>query len=97
MKLDFEYEISELTGELKEADGYLHCEAIVLSNIKKHIDKNISIIFIEGYLKKLHKYFEDKAVINRGNDDCVNYGYAAGFLNTIIATPYWHSWMKTTD
>lgn len=97
MKLDFEYEVSELTGELKEADGYLDCEAIILANIKKQADKNISIIFIEGYIKRLRKYFEDKMVINKGNSDCVNYKYAAGFLNTMIATPYWQSWIKTTE
>ncbi len=39
MKIDFEYEASELTGELKSADGYLECEAMVLANIKKYIDK----------------------------------------------------------
>lgn len=91
MKIDFEFEVSELTGELSTADGYLECEAIVLANIKKHIDKNISIIFIEGYLKRLNKYFEDKTVINKGNANCANYKYAAGFLNAIITTPYWHS------
>lgn len=97
MKLDFEYEVSELTGELKEADGYLDCEVIILANIKKQVDKNISIIFIEGYIKRLYKYFEDKAVINKGSNDCVNYKYASGFLNTIISTPYWHNWIKTKD
>ncbi len=97
MKIYFEYDVSELINKLKVADVYLECEAIVLENIKKHTDKNISIIFIEGYIKKLHRYFEDKTVINKGNADCINYRYAAGFLNTIIATPYWHSWIKTSD
>lgn len=97
MKLDFDYEVSELTGELKEAEGYLDCEAIISANIKKQVDKNISTIFIEGYIKRLHKYFEDKALINMDNETSINYRYAAGFLNTIIATPYWHSWIKTTD
>ena len=45
----------------------------------------------------LQKYFEDKSVINKGNEESVNYKYAAGFLNTINNTPYWHSWGKTTD
>lgn len=97
MKLIFDDEVNELNGELKLADGYLECEAIILANIKKHVDKNIPTVFIEGYLKRLHKYFEDKEVINRGNKHCVNYKYAGGFLHTIISTPYWHSWVSTTD
>ncbi|MBS1666405.1 MAG: hypothetical protein JST58_03430 [Bacteroidetes bacterium] len=97
MKLDFDYEVNELCGDLKVADGYLDCETIILANIKRHINNNIPVSFIEGYLKKLQEYFEDKMVINRGNENCVNYRYAAGFLKTIISTPYWHSWIKTSD
>jgi hypothetical protein len=54
MKIDLEYQVSKLTSELKVADGYLECEAIVLANIKKQTDKNIAIIFIEGHLKKMN-------------------------------------------
>jgi len=97
MKINYDYEVNELTGDLKLADGYLDCETIVLANIKKHYANGISIPVIESYLKKLQIYFEDKIVINKGNADAVNYKYAAGFLNTINATPSWHSWIKNTD
>lgn len=97
MKDDFENEVIELTSELKKADGYLQCEAIILANMQKQADKNNSITFIVSCLKRLQKYFEDKAVINKGNVDCVNYKYAVGFLNTVIATPYWHSWIRATN
>lgn len=97
MKINYDYEVSELTSDLKLADGYLDCETIVLANIKKHYANGISIPVIESYLKKLQIYFEDKMVINKGNADAVKYKYAAGFLNTINTTPYWHSWIKTTD
>jgi len=93
MKIDFEYEVSQLTGELKPADGYLDCEAIVLANIKKQVATGIATPVVETYLKKLQIYFEDKMVINKGNSVAVNYKYAAGFLNTINTTPYWHNWI----
>ncbi len=95
--INFEFETKEIIGTLKLADGYLDCENVIISNIKKHVISGIEINNIEGYLKKLQKYFEDKTVINKGNKDSVNYKYAAGFLTTINATPYWHSWIKTTD
>ena len=97
MKIDFDYEVSELTRYLKSADGYLDCEKIVLANTKRQLYNRIAIHTIESYLKELQKYFEDKSVVNKGNEESVNYKYAAGFLNTINNTPYWHSWGKTTD
>jgi len=95
--INFDFETKEIIAALKLAEGYLDCENIITSNMKKHVVNDIEVNVIEGYLKKLQKYFEDKTVINRGNNDCVNYTYAAGFLNTINATPYWHSWNKTTN
>jgi len=97
MKIDFDVEASELTSELKSADGYLDCEEIILSNIKKHIAREIPTQDIQSYLKKLQIFFEDKMVINKGSEVAVNYKYGAGFLNTINITPYWHGWMNTKN
>jgi hypothetical protein len=97
MIINFDFETKGIIAELKLAHGYLDCENIITRNIKKHMVNDIEINVIEGYLKKLQKYFEDKTVINKGNDDCVNYKYAAGFLTTINATPYWHRWIKTSE
>lgn len=96
MKIDFEVELSELTTELKTTDGYLDCEHIIVSNVKKQIKKNVAIPDIENYLKNLQSYFEEKMVINNGHMDSINFRYAAGFLSTLIETPYWQSWMKTS-
>ena len=52
MKINYDYEVIELTSNLKLADGYLNCETIVLANIKKHFANEISIPVIESYLKK---------------------------------------------
>lgn len=97
MKIDFNYEVRELTEDLKSADGYLDCETIMLANIKRQLHNKIAVHTIESYLKQLQKYFEDKSVINKGNEESVNYKYAAGFLKTVNDTPYWHHWVKTTD
>ena len=80
--------------ELKNANGYLDCENIIIKNLRKHDNNRVSIMTIESYLKELLKYIEDKTVINRGNADCENYTYAAGFLRSIIATPYFERWVK---
>lgn len=85
MKIYFECEVSELTGELKSADGYLDCETIIFANVKKHLAYGIAIPVIESYLKKLQVYFECKMLINKGKAVAVNYKYAAEFLNTINA------------
>ena len=97
MKINFDYDLSALIKDLKTADGYLDYETNVLVNIKRQLYNRIAIHTIDSYLKQLKKYFEDKSVINKGNEESVNYKYAAGFLNTINNTPYWHSWGKTTD
>ena len=94
MKIDIENEICELTAVLKDAEGYLDCEHVLISNIKKQIKIGIAIPDIEHYLKKLHTCFEDRIIINKGTMASVNYRYAVGFLNSVITTPYWHSWMK---
>ncbi len=94
--INFEVETNEIITDIKKADSYLDCENVIINNIKKQVVNGIEVNNIQGYLKKLQKYIEDKSVINKGNNDCVNYRYAAGFLHTINTTPYWHSWMMAT-
>lgn len=93
-RIVFDKETKALLIELKNANGYLECEDIILNNIRKHDKNSVSNIAIESYLKKLQKYIEDKSVINKGNAKCENYIYAAGFLRSIIETPYCDSWIK---
>lgn len=95
MKINFETEAKALTSQLKAGDGYLDCEHIIIDNIKKQIHSGFAIPDIEKYLKQLRTFFEDKMVINKGNMEAVNFRYAAGFLGTVIATPFWQSWMQT--
>lgn len=96
MKINFEAEVKGLNSQLKVGDGYLDCEHIIVTNIKKQIHSGAAIPEIENYLKQLRAFFEDKVVINKGNMEAVNFRYAAGFLDTVIATPFWQSWMQTS-
>jgi hypothetical protein len=94
IRIVFDKETKAMLIELKNANGYLDCENIILKNLKKHDNNRVSIIAIESYLRKLLKYIEDKAVINKDNTECENYTYAASLLRSIIETPYWDRWIK---
>ena len=94
MMIVFDKEVKEILTELKKADGYLDCENVILTNLKKHAANGVSIAELDGYLKNLLEYVEDKTVINKGTEDYTNLIYAGGFLRTITSTPYWHSWIK---
>jgi hypothetical protein len=75
----------------------LDCEKIIVHNIKKQLangnnDENIIV-----YLKKISAWFDKKIETNQHDDDCINYRYASGFVDTLLKMPYWKSWMKTID
>lgn len=95
--IHFENETKEITGGLQKADGYLKCESLLIKNIKKHAEKGIPISSIEQYLRQLHAHFKNKAAIEAGNPAGINYVYATAFLQTVIATPYWKSWIIPTQ
>lgn len=94
MNTDFENEVKEISLQLKPADGYLECEKVIISHIKKYVTNGNAPTDIEPRLKNILKYLQDMIVINKDTTDCINYRYAAGFLKTIIDTPYWYSWIK---
>ena len=81
-------ETSAMMIQLKNANGYLECENIILKNLGEHDNNSVSMTTIESHLKHLLKYIEDKIVINKGNAHCENYRYAAGILRAVIATPH---------
>ena len=97
MIIDFDSEIIEITGKLKQVEGYLDCEKIIIHNIKKQLDNGCDDENIIVYLKKLSAFFDKKIQINQHDADCTNYRYAAGFVDTLLKMPYWKSWMKTID
>lgn len=94
MSIDFDLEIIEITNKLKQVEGYLDCEIIIIHNIKKQLDNGFNDEKIIVYLKKLSAWFDKKIEFNQGNADCTNYRYAAGFTDALLKMPYWKRWMK---
>lgn len=97
MTINFDVETSEINSKLKQVEGYLDCEKIIIHNIKKNLDNGFDEEYIIVYLKKLSVFFYEKIDANQGKADCSNYRYAVGFVETLLKMPYWKSWMKTID
>jgi len=90
----FELELALVINELKKAHAYLDCEAIIIRHLKKLIDNGNKIPEIETYLKRMlpHLTTLHKAV---SREEGINYKYAAEYVNTLITTSYWHSWINS--
>ena len=97
MSIDFGAEADEITGKLKQAQGYLDCEKVVVSHIKKQLENGNTQESITLYLKKLSTHLEAKMPNSPVNPDGINYRYATGFVATLLKMPYWESWIKTLD
>ena len=97
MTIDFDAETSEITSRLKQVEGYLDCEKVIVENIRKQLQNGNNEENIILYLKKLSTWFKNKITVNQLNTDCTNYRYAAGFVETLLKMPYWSRWMKTID
>jgi hypothetical protein len=97
MTIDFGAETSEINSKLKQVEGYLDCEMVIVQNIHKQLQNGNNDENIILYLKKLSAWFENRIKVSQPNTDCTNYRYAAGFVDTLLKMPYWKSWMKTMD
>lgn len=95
MKIDFEFEMNVIEPQLKSAKGYLECERVIINNIRNHALKEFDDDSIAEFLKKLQSYLATKVEATKQTTDCINYRYAKSFVNTLVATPYWRSWIKT--
>ena len=97
MRIDFDYEISEMTPNLQRAEGYLECEKVIVNNVRKHVIRGLDDKVITNYLAKLSTYFKDRIKTLQHTGNCTNYRYVEGFINTLLKIPYWRSWIKTID
>jgi len=95
MKINFENEIRELTPELESAKEYLECERIIINKIKEYVNKGFDDDSIAEFLKKLLSYLVTKVEETMQTNDCINYRYTKSFVNNLVITPYWRSWIKT--
>ena len=97
MTINFDVETSEINSHLKQVEGYLDCEKVIVQNINKQLKNGKTDENIILYLKKLSTWCENKIAANQNNSDCTNYRYAAGFVDILFKMPDWKSWMKTID
>jgi len=93
--INLEAESISILNELKKADSYLDCEMIIINNLRKHLNNGSSIPEIESYLKQILPYLEISYKSAKDTAEGINYQYAAGYVNTLTTTSYWHSWIKT--
>ena len=95
MGIDFDYEVSEMTPHLQQAEGYLECEKVIVNNVRKHVIRGLDDKVITNYLAKLSTYFKDRIKTLQHTGNCTNYRYVEGFINMLIKMPYWRIWIKT--
>lgn len=96
MTINFDIEMNEIADQLKGVEGYLDCEKIIIHNIKKHLSKGNTDENIIAFLRKQSAWFVKKITTNH-NDDCTNYRFAGGFVDTLLKMPHWKNWMTTID
>ena len=96
MEIDFMTDAMEIISDLKSTEDYLGAERIVIIKIKKHLDKGIPIPAIESNLNRLLNYFQNQITITPGYNDCIKYMYVVAFLETLLHSSYWHSWINTS-
>jgi hypothetical protein len=97
MTIDLAYEISEMTPDLRMAEGYLACEKIIIQNVRKQLTRGCSDELILKFLQGLSDYYKSRIAELQNMSDCTNYRFAEGFINTLIKMPYWRSWIKTIN
>jgi len=97
MAIDFDGEMTEIAGKLKQVVGYLDCEKIIVNNIRKQLQNGNNDENIILYLKKLSACFDKTVETNKHDANCTNYRFASGFVDTLLRRPYWKSWMNTFE
>lgn len=97
MEINIDHALSELVPGLTSAKGYLECEQVIINQIRKHLKNGFAEENIAEYLKALLNDLNKKITATQQTMDCINYRYARGFVNSLITTPYWRSWIKSIN
>ena len=96
MNVNFENEAKELITKLRSADGYLECEKLIISFAEKYLVNGKLPQDMGSILNKLLNYIQNLVAANKNTTDCINFGYATGYLTTLVETPHWYSWIDTS-
>ena len=84
----------ELVKEaLQQVSGYLDSEKIIIRHIRKQLDNGMEESAVENYLQQVAAYLEQETTGCGNANTQMNYRYVIGFINTLLRTPAWKSWM----
>ncbi|MFC0773769.1 hypothetical protein [Terrimonas alba] len=97
MPIDFESEITEISGKLSQVEGYLSCEKIIVRNIQKQFQNGKNDENILAYLRGASDWFNKQIKTGQQSAESVNYMYASGFIDTLLKMSYWKNWVRTID
>ena len=97
MLMNFSSEADQVIDDLKLVDGYLACEKIIIKNIIKYLERDLDDSSIENYLKELVIYLEYTLETGKNKNIHINYQFAVGFINTLLRSPDWKSWVKSIE
>lgn len=97
MGIYFEKESAEIIAKLKSVTDCLHCEKVILYNVKKQFEKGFDEVLITEYIHKLFLFFEELINLTTDIIDSLNYRHAAFYLTTITTMPYWRNWVKLAE
>ena len=93
--IDIEHENDLITESLKQVSGYLDCERITIRHIHKQVDNGLSDTSVVNYLKTTILHLENAIDAIEDANVQMNYRYVIGFINTLLRTPAWKSWMQS--
>lgn len=96
MKVNFENEAKDLITKLRSADGYLECEKLIIGFTEKYLVDGKLPQDMGATLKKLLNYIQELVATGKNSTDCINFGYATGYLTTLVESPHWYSWIDTS-
>lgn len=97
MPENFNTEAQYITEELKQVDGYMACESIIIRNILKHFENGFDEPGVEHYLKKLTLHLGYLIGTCKDNTASINFAFAVGFVNSLLKRPAWKNWVKTIE
>jgi hypothetical protein len=95
MYIDIDCEKKLITEAVKQVSGYQDCERIIIQRIRKQVENGAADSSMEEYLKNITSHLETSIDVCGDANIKMNYRYVIGFINTLLRTPSWRSWMQT--
>lgn len=91
--IDIEQETGLIKEALHQVSGYMDCEKIAIRHIHKQVENGFSDTCILDYLQAVIGHLERATEATRDANIQLNYRFVIGFINTLLRTPSWKSWM----